>query len=78
MIKEKIDRVIKQYSIEAKRQFDSALKAVILFGFCARGDYDNESDIDILVLLDLPPEKLPEARKKMRPITELITQSFMQ
>mgnify|MGYP000849105253 CR=1 FL=1 len=72
MLKENIDKVLKHYSIEAKRLFGSSLKAIILFGSCARGDYDNESDIDILVLLDLSPERLPEARRKMRPIADML------
>lgn len=41
-----------------------------MFGSCARGDFDNESDIDLLVLLDVAPEKLPEARSKMRSIAD--------
>jgi predicted nucleotidyltransferase len=41
-----------------------------LFGSCAREDYDYESDIDLLVLLDVNPDKLPEARSKMRPIAD--------
>jgi predicted nucleotidyltransferase len=41
---------------------------VVLYGSCAREDYDDESDIDLLVLLDVVPTKLPEARSKMRPM----------
>lgn len=41
-----------------------------MFGSCAREDYDYESDIDLLVLLDVNPDKLPEARSKMRPIAD--------
>ncbi len=65
-----IQDVIKQYTLEVKRQFGSSLKAVILFGSCAREDYDDESDIDLLVLLDITPDKLPEARNKMRPFAD--------
>lgn len=70
MLKDNIEKVVNQYVLEAKRQFGSSLKTVVLFGSCARGDYDTESDIDILVLLDVSPEKLPDARKKMRPIAD--------
>lgn len=34
---------------EAKRLLGDKLDAVILYGSYARGDYDNESDIDIMV-----------------------------
>ncbi|NLL73856.1 MAG: hypothetical protein GX237_10055 [Clostridiales bacterium] len=70
MQKEMINDVVRQYYIEVKRQFGSSLKAVVLFGSCARGDYDNESDIDLLVLLDLDTEELSNARKLMRPIAD--------
>lgn len=32
--------------------FGSKLKRVILFGSYARGDYDEESDIDVMFLID--------------------------
>ena len=32
--------------------FDNKLKRVILFGSYARGDYDEESDIDVMFLID--------------------------
>jgi predicted nucleotidyltransferase len=41
-----------------------------MFGSCARGDYDNESDIDLLILLDLDTDELSRARKRMRPIAD--------
>lgn len=66
MDKNIIQEVVNQYTLEAKRQFGPLLKAIILFGSCAREDYDNESDIDILVLLDIAPEELPKARSLMR------------
>lgn len=68
MRKEIINDVIRQYYIEAERQFGSSLKALVMFGSCARGDYDN--DIDLLVLLDLDIEEMSYARKLMRPIAD--------
>ena len=35
----------------------------LLFGSYARGDYDAESDVDILVLADVPREKLAAYKK---------------
>lgn len=70
MRREVINDVIRQYYIEAEQQFGSSLKAVVLFGSCARGDYDNESDIDLLVLLDIDTNELSHARKLMRPIAD--------
>ena len=61
-----VNKVVQNYSMEAKRIFGNKLKAIILFGSYARGDFEPDSDIDIMVLLDIPVEQLPEARKKMR------------
>lgn len=42
--------------------YGTALRKVILYGSCARGDF--EQDSDIMVLLDSPVEKINEERKK--------------
>jgi len=65
-----IQEIVNNYTTEAKRLFGPSLKAMILYGSCAREDYDDESDIDLLVLLDVTPEMLPEARSKMRLIAD--------
>ena len=50
MTRETIHEIVNQYTQEAKRQFGTSLNAVVLYGSCAREDYDDESDIDLLVL----------------------------
>lgn len=42
----------------AKEIFGDKLRSVILYGSYARGDYDNESDIDIMILVDIPREEI--------------------
>ena len=42
------------------------LDKVILFGSYARGDYDHESDIDIMVLGDIPREACSDIRREIR------------
>ena len=42
----------------AKEVFGDKLRSVILYGSYARGDYDDESDIDIMILVNIPREKI--------------------
>ena len=41
-----------------KKISDTYLKSVILYGSYARGDYTSDSDIDIMLLVDLSPEEM--------------------
>ncbi|MBQ2879508.1 MAG: nucleotidyltransferase domain-containing protein [Anaerotignum sp.] len=66
MTKEKIIEIVNAYVSDAYKIYGSKLKSVILFGSCARGDFDDESDIDLMVLLDVPPQQIPSERRKMR------------
>jgi predicted nucleotidyltransferase len=36
------------------RQYEDDLQRVVLFGSKARGDFDEESDLDVLIILKLP------------------------
>ena len=42
---------LKQYAGELKRIYKDKLDKVILYGSYARGDYTEESDVDIMILL---------------------------
>jgi len=48
--------------------FGNKLKQVILYGSHARGDFDSESDIDVMVLVEMSDEEIRNNREK---ITEL-------
>ena len=65
MTVESIRTVVEQLAAEMKRTFRENLKRVILYGSCARGDFSSDSDIDVLILLDIPQEDLPVARRKI-------------
>lgn len=47
-----IDRVKEEVTEMIKAETGNALKSIILYGSCARGDYNDDSDIDIAVLFD--------------------------
>lgn len=60
--------ILQDYIEILKDLYKKALVKVILFGSYARGDYNEDSDIDILILLDVPPKK---ERKKIKELTGL-------
>lgn len=55
--------VLDEVCSRAKTEFGTALKSVILYGSYARGDYDEESDVDVMIIADLPSEKIREFNK---------------
>ena len=65
MSEEKIRLVAEKFAEEAGRIYGDKLHAVILYGSCARGDFEQDSDIDMLILLNVPQEQLAEERKKI-------------
>lgn len=48
-----LESILTTVSAQAKALFCEKLDSVILFGSYARGDYDDESDIDIMILVDI-------------------------
>ena len=60
--KNQLSEILRQISAGSKTVFGEKLHSVILFGSYARGDYTEESDIDVLILVDLSPEELSKYR----------------
>ena len=52
--------------------FGNKLHQVILYGSYARGDYDNESDIDMMVLVDVSETEMKDYRKQVNRIASKI------
>lgn len=48
-----VNDLLQQYVNNIKSIYGQHLRAVILYGSYARGDYREDSDIDIMILLDL-------------------------
>ncbi len=48
-----INTLLNQYVLNLKDIYGDSLRSVILFGSYARGDYNGDSDIDIMILLDI-------------------------
>lgn len=77
MNEEKIQTVVTQFAREAKKIYGTALRDVILYGSCARGDFEDDSDIDIMVLLDVGQEDIGEARKKIIDVSDQIDLEYV-
>lgn len=54
----KLDEIMQLMLVKLKRVFKEKLKDVILFGSYARGNFDEDSDIDIFVLVDMDDMEL--------------------
>lgn len=48
-----IQDLIQQYVSELQKIYGRSLKRIILYGSYARGDFRADSDIDIMILLDM-------------------------
>ena len=54
----KLNQILNEVAAAAKDTFGDDLQSVILYGSYARGDYDDASDIDIMIIADVNREDL--------------------
>lgn len=57
-----LNNILQKFEEKTIAIFGEKLVSIILFGSYARGDFDEESDIDILILADMPSEELANYR----------------
>ena len=60
-----LNNLMKETCEMLKNVFGDRLEQIWLYGSYARGDFDLESDVDIMVLVDLPKDKLSSYRRKV-------------
>lgn len=63
--KKNLQIVLNKVTEEMKLVFGDKLKAVLLYGSYARGDFNEESDIDIFVLVDMKKLALSRYRTQV-------------
>ncbi|RJX26557.1 MAG: nucleotidyltransferase domain-containing protein [Dethiobacter sp.] len=63
--KNEIDIIMQELIEKVKPLFGDKLKKVVLYGSYARGDYDEESDVDVMFLVDKEEEELRKDVKKV-------------
>lgn len=62
---EQINKAIQEFIKGVKEILGDRAKKIILYGSYARGDYNDNSDIDIMILTDLNDDEIIEYRNKI-------------
>ncbi len=65
----KTQDLIEQYVVEIKKIYRDHLRQIILYGSYARGDFGPDSDIDIMILLDISDLELKQYSQQLSYMT---------
>lgn len=76
MTEEKIRTVVECFAKEARKIYGPKLQEIILYGSCVRGDFEVDSDIDVLVLLNVPSEEISMERKRILDVTDRLDLAY--
>ena len=57
-MKQELQEILKRYTADVCALYGERLCEVILYGSYARGDYREDSDIDIMILVDMDDEEI--------------------
>ena len=61
----KVEKAIQEFIAEVNKSLGNRIRKIILYGSYARGEYEENSDIDIMVLTDLSDEEIIKYRDKI-------------
>ena len=64
-LSDNITYIMNEIAKTSKRVFGNKLHSVVLYGSYARGDYNTESDVDIMILADVNEKDLSFYRKPL-------------
>ena len=68
-MKEELRELLKKYTADVRALYGSHLKEVILYGSYARGDCREDSDIDIMILVDMDDEEIRRLTETLSNLT---------
>lgn len=63
-----INKILIEFNNKARKILGNRLKKVILYGSYARGDYNEKSDVDLMLLTDLNFEEIEKYRDEISDI----------
>lgn len=66
---ESLEGLLQEYRSKLQNVSEEHIKKVILYGSYARGDFQRDSDIDIMVLVDLDEKSLKSCEDKIYDLT---------
>ena len=63
-----VENAIQKFVIEVNKLLGNRAKRIVLYGSYARGDFNDSSDIDIMILTDLTNDEINYYREKISDI----------
>lgn len=76
MLAQPLEQIMDRVTTETRSLLGVSLQALILFGSYARQEAEDESDMDIMLLLDLPREQIPSYRRAVAEISARILYEY--
>lgn len=67
---------ILEETVKACEALFGGIQDAYLYGSYARGDYNDESDVDILLTVDMPREELTEHRRDVASVTSRLSLKY--
>ena len=64
-IPKNINEVINEFTIKVKKLLGNRVKKIILYGSYARGDFNKNSDIDIMILVKSDSSEIKDIERKI-------------
>lgn len=60
-----IQEIINDFTVKIRKLLGNSLKQIVLYGSYARGDFNENSDIDIMILIDMKDRELENCYEKI-------------